>query len=101
MCEKIKEVLEQGTEVPTLCTVTMDGKTHESDDFVAILARENGDASIFYNTDALTLGMAMKMVAKSFVDAMNELTEEERISIQEVLGDAFVCEKPEEVSANE
>ena len=29
------------------CTVEMDGKTTTSDDFVAILSKENGDASIF------------------------------------------------------
>lgn len=86
----IEKVLNETTQ--TLCTVTMDGVEHTSDDFVAILSRENGDASIFYNTDALTLGMAMKMVAKSFVDAMHQLTEEERQSIQEVLGDAYVVE---------
>lgn len=94
--EKVEAVLKEGTEMPVLCTVTMDGEVHESDDFVCIMARENGDASIFYNTDALTLGMAMKMVAKSFVEAMAELSEEERTSISEVLGEAFVADKPTE-----
>ena len=69
------------------CTVEMDGKTTTSDDFVAILSKENGDASIFYSTDALTLGMAMKMVARAFVECMNECTEEERAEILDVLGE--------------
>jgi len=99
MCKKVEEVLKENTEEPVLCKVLMDGKEHESDDFVCIMSRENGDASLFYNTDALTLGMAMKMVAKAFVDAMHQLTEEERQSIQEVLGDAYVVESaPKEVS---
>lgn len=95
MCKEVEKVLEQGVEAQPTCTISMDGKEHTSDDFVAILSRENGDASLFYNTDALTLGMSMKMVAKAFVDAMHQLTEEERQSIQEVLGEAFVADKPE------
>lgn len=78
------------------CTVEMDGKTTISDDFVAILSKENGDASIFYNTDALTLGMAMKMVARAFVECMNECSEQERAEITDVLGAAFVADKPAE-----
>lgn len=78
------------------CTVEMDSKSTTSDDFVAILSKENGDASIFYNTDALTLGMAMKMVARAFVECMNECTEQERAEITDVLGAAFVADKPVE-----
>lgn len=78
------------------CTVEMDGKTTISDDFVAILSKENGDASIFYNTDALTLGMAMKMVARAFVECMDKCPEKEREEITEILGAAFVADKPVE-----
>ena len=46
------------------CTVEMDGKTTTSDDFVAILSKDNSDASRFYCTDALTLGMAMNFQRK-------------------------------------
>lgn len=73
-----------------MCTVTLDGVTTQSDDFVAVLAKPNGDASITYNTDTLTMGMAMKMVAKSFIECMDECTEEERAEITEVLGTAFI-----------
>lgn len=78
------------------CTVEMDGKTTTSNDFVAILSKENGDASIFYNTDALTLGMAMKMVARAFVECMDKCPEKEREEITEILGAAFVADKPAE-----
>lgn len=78
------------------CAVEMDGKTTTSDDFVAILSKENGDASIFYNTDALTLGMAMKMVARAFVECMDKCPEKEREEITEILGAAFVADKPAE-----
>jgi len=79
-----------------ICTVQMDGEVKESQDFVAILSKDNGDASLFYCTDALTLGMAMKMVAKAFITEMNELSDEERSQIEEILGDAFIKEKVEE-----
>ena len=78
------------------CTVEMDGKTTTYDDLVAILSKENGDASIFYNTDALTLGMAMKMVARAFVECMDKCPEKEREEITEILGAAFVADKPAE-----
>lgn len=76
-----------------LCTVQMDGKEHQSEDFVAILSKENGDASLFYQTDALTLGMAMKMVAKAFITEMNELSEDQRDEVENILGDAFIKER--------
>ena len=84
------------TENKISCTVKMDGKTTTSDDFVAILSKENGDASIFYNTDALTLGMAMKMVARAFVECMDKCPEKEREEITEILGAAFAADKPAE-----
>lgn len=79
------------------CIIEMDGVGHETDDFVAILSKENGDASIFYNTDALTLGMAVKMVARAFVECMHECSEEEQAEITAILGTAFIGDKPEEV----
>lgn len=97
MCEKVKQVLNETNNEAVVCTVVMDGKEHVSEDFVCIMSRENGDASLFYNTDALTLGMSMKMVAKAFVDAMGQLSEEERTEIQEILGESFVADKPKEV----
>lgn len=77
----------------TLCAVVMDGRQVESTDFVAVLSRSNGDASILYNTDALTLGMAMKMVTAAFVRCMNECTDEERAQVTEILSDVMVQEK--------
>lgn len=75
------------------CTVLMDGVVHTSQDFVAILAKDTGDASIFYNTDAMTLGMSVKMVAKAFVECINQCTPQERNDIEEILGEAFVTER--------
>lgn len=89
-------IKETPADLTAACTVTMDGANHTSDDFVAVLSKENGDASIFYNTDALTLGMAMKMIAKAFVECLDQCTESERTEITEILGSAFVADKPEE-----
>lgn len=93
MSRTVEEVLKEATGMPVSCTIVMDGEARTSDDFVTILAKENGDASIFYNTDALTLGMAMKMVAKCFVDAMGQLSEEERTMVQKVLGGSSAQEE--------
>lgn len=74
------------------CTVRMDGEVRGSSDFVTVLSKPTGEASIYYNTDALTLGMALKLIASSFVECMSNCTEEERQQITEVLGDAFILE---------
>ena len=79
--------------LPDNCTIRMDGQLHESQDFVAVISRSNGDASIFYNTDALTLGMAMTMVAKEFVRCVSNCTLAEQQEIQAILGDAFILER--------
>lgn len=100
MCKNVEAVLDNAIVMDPRCEVTMDGVGHVSDDFICILNKENGDASIFFNTDALSMGMAMKMVSKSFVEMMYQLSEEERREISEVLGDAFVFDKPQE-DANE
>lgn len=89
MYNSVEEVLNSNKQGTPSVTVSMDGLTHTSDDFVAILAKDNGDAAIFYNTDAMTLGMAMKMVSKAFVEAMSNLPEDERNSISEILSGNF------------
>lgn len=82
-------------EPETKCTVVLDGVPQESTDFVAVLSKDNGDASIYFNTDVLTLGMAIKLIAKEFTRCLQECTEEERTEIGAILGDAFVCDKEE------
>lgn len=81
----------------TKAIVIMDGEEISSTDFVAVLAKENGDASISYNTDALTLGMALKMIAKEFVRCMNTCTEDERNEISGILGEAFIGDVEEDI----
>lgn len=73
------------TKMETSCEVRMNGEGTKSDDFVAVLSMENGDAAIYVNTDALTLGMATKMVTRAFVESLTQCTEEERTEIADVL----------------
>lgn len=84
--------------LPDTCTVRMDGQLHESRDFVTVIGRESGDASIFYNTDALTLGMAVKMIAVEYVKCIGNCTPEDQQAIESILGEAFILERMREVS---
>lgn len=84
--------------LPDSCAVRMDGELHESQDFVAVISRSNGDASIYYNTDALTLGMAVKLIAKEFVMCVSQLSPSEQQEIESILGDAFVLERLREAN---
>lgn len=79
--------------LPDACIVRMDGAIHESQDYVAVLARPNGDASLFYNTDALTLGMSMKLIIKAFIECVSQCTLEEQKEIEQILGNAFITER--------
>lgn len=67
------------------CTVVMDGETTKSTDFIAIVNSEDGSTDMFYNTDPVTLGQAIKMLNVRFVELINEYPEETRKEILEVL----------------
>lgn len=95
-----KEIEAGKVDSVSLCTVEMDGKVTKSDDFVAILSKEDGSASITYNTDALTLGMALKLVAVEYTRCLSECSEEEREAIKAALGDSYPIEAPEEENTN-
>lgn len=69
-----------------ICTVTLNGETRVSTEYIAILTKPDGDAAFYYNADALTMGMAMRLCAKAFADMLNKLDELERNEINEILG---------------
>lgn len=79
--------------LPENCIVRMDGVLHESKDFVAFLAKEDGDLSLYYSTDTLTIGMAMKLIVSAYVRCLRECTFEERREIVEILGEAYSLER--------
>lgn len=102
MCKEVEKVLDKSgvNDIP-ICAVNMGGEEHASEDFVCVLARENGDASLFYNTDAITIGMAMRMLARALVDMLNNMSEEERESVKGFLGDLFTPGSAQEEETNE
>ena len=76
-------------ELPDICSVRVEGKPYSSTDFVAVLADETGDAAVLYNTDAMTLGMALKLISKEFIECLSQCTEEERREVRAILGYPF------------
>lgn len=86
--QPVEDVLNQA-----YCTVTMDGEVSYSSDFIAIVHKHNGDATILYNTDALSLGMAVKMLAREYIKALNGCSDVEREEIEQQLGEALAFDK--------
>ena len=84
--------------LPDNCIVRMDGALYDSDDFVAILSKKDGDTSIFYNTDALTLGIAFKLVAKEFVKCVEQCSPSEQQEIEAILGNVNILERLRETN---
>lgn len=71
--------------LPDICTVRLEDELVQSDDFAAILAKEDGDVTIYYNTDALTLGIAFKLVLREFITCLRKCSEEEQELILDTL----------------
>ena len=86
--QPVEDVMKQ-----VCCTVAMDGDVKQSTDFIAILHKSNGDASIMYNTDTLSIGMAVKMLAKVYVDALSKCSDDERREIEAIIGEALAFDK--------
>lgn len=68
-----------------VCTVSMDGETKGSSDFVSLLYMPNGEAHIMYNTDVVTLGMALQMIASKYSEEIAAYPDEVREEIREAL----------------
>lgn len=86
--QPVEDVMKQ-----VYCAVAMDGDVKQSTDFIAILHKSNGDASIMYNTDTLSIGMAVKMLAKVYVDSLSKCSDDERREIEATLGEALAFDK--------
>ena len=67
------------------CTITTKEGAITSTDFIAFVCTEDGDIKMEFNTDALTLGIGMRMISRAFVDTMSKLTEEEREEVTNIL----------------
>lgn len=86
-----------------LCTIEMDGTVTKSHDFVAVIVKEDGTHSISYNTDALTLGLAFRLLAATYAECLNNCSSEERDQIKAILEETYPVQTPEstEVSTDE
>lgn len=86
-----------------LCTIEMDGTVTKSNDFVAVIVKEDDTHSISYNTDALTLGLAFRLLAATYAECLNNCSPEEREQIKAILEGAYPAQDPEsmEVPADE
>lgn len=67
-----------------MISIDFDGKKLETDDFVCV-ACEGENVELFYNTDVLTLGMAVQMITTAYHEALDKLSEEEQEKIKEAL----------------
>lgn len=68
-----------------MCTIAMDGELHGSSDFVALTYSPNGEATLHYNTDAVSLGIAIKMIAQKYEEILSSYPIETQEEIREVL----------------
>lgn len=63
-----------------------DGTKEVSDNFIAIINRPDGTSGIFYNTDALSMGMGIKMMCRAYMDCISQCTPEEQKQVTKMLG---------------
>ena len=69
------------------CVVCMDNTTETSDDFIALLYRPNGNVALRYNTDVLSMGMAIRLLANAYANMLKDCTEEERAEVESIIGE--------------
>lgn len=83
--------------LPDICTVRLEDELVQSDDFIALLAKEDGGVTIYYNTDALTLGLAFKIVLCEFISCLHKCSEEEQELILDALDLQFLFNSLEDL----
>ncbi len=67
------------------CVVEMNGKAYISTDFIAILCTPDGETTLHYNTDVVTMGMAIQMISRRYAEHLASLPEETQNAVREVL----------------
>lgn len=80
--QPVEEVLR---EPEPSCMVMMDDTMESTNDFVAVLVKENGGMALRYYTDVLKLGLAAKLVAKRYAEMLNEMDEESRVDVESTI----------------
>lgn len=67
------------------CVVEHSGTREESDDYIAVLCSKDGAHSLWYNTDALSLGIAYKMLLNAFNDELKKCSDEDAKEVISIL----------------
>jgi len=69
-----------------VCKVEMNNEIAESDEFIAFIIKPDGDIGMFYQTDALSMGMAMQLCQRTFAEMLATLSEIDVEEIHNILG---------------
>lgn len=85
--QSVEDVMKElpGNDKVNMCSVSMNGESLDSSDFVAVLREVDGNHTIFYNTDAVTLGIAAKLTTDAFFKELNKLPVEQRAEVENYL----------------
>jgi hypothetical protein len=78
-------------EMPPVCNIRIDDTLVESNDFIAVLYTEEGP-ELYYNTDALTVGLAVKLLMQELVELLRNCSTEELLEVSKELGMDFLQE---------
>lgn len=68
------------------CVVVTDSKARiEATEFITVLPKEDGDTSVVYHTDTLSMGIAAKMLYNIYAEMLEKETEESRAEISKIV----------------
>lgn len=76
-------------ELPDMCMVHLNDRVFDSKEFIAFIARNTGKVSMYYSTDVLTMGIALKMLASLFIAEMCKTPVQDRREVLDILGPSF------------
>ena len=79
------QAVEEVMEAAPTCTITGIDEALGSSDFIAFVTSADGNVHMVYNTDALSMGIAAKMSAKTFDEMLEALSDEDRENVLECL----------------
>lgn len=72
------------------CTLFVDGQVISTTDFAIVIAEENGNTILHYNTDVVTLGLGVKMMAKAFQEHIDDCDTELRNEVYAILANKYL-----------
>ena len=79
-----------------MCNVLMDDTYETTDDFVAVLKMDGERTALRYNTDTLSLGFAVKLLAREYFDQLSALNDKDREDVERIIGEVTLKETTNE-----